>query len=73
MKKGLLFDGVALNPADVAPWHPQTAAGIETDLADANRPVGKGAAMTARVAAEATVGKSLVQLSVSRLPRQEIS
>ena len=36
MKERFLLDGVALDAADVAPWHAQDAVAIEADLADAD-------------------------------------
>ena len=73
VEKRLLLDGVALHAADVTPRHHQTSALVEADLADADRAVRQRTAVAARVAAQAAVGESLVQLALTRFLREHVA
>src|SRR6266498_3273487 len=73
MKERLLLDRIALDAADITPRHLEPSTLVEAHLAHADRAVGQGAAMPARVAAQPAVGKRLVQLTVARLARQDLS
>ena len=53
VKKGLLFDGIALHSGDVSPGHVERATLIEPNFANARLPFVNGAAVSASVAANA--------------------
>jgi hypothetical protein len=67
MEEGFLFDGVALQRPDVPPGHPQRAAVIEADLADAAAPGTDEAAVAAGVAFDGPVLTPLNQLAFDRM------
>ena len=62
VKERLLFDGIALDAADVAPGSVELAAAVEADLADARVALGDGAAMAAGETADAVAVELLCEL-----------
>jgi hypothetical protein len=59
VKKGLLFDGIALHSGGVSPRHVESAATIEADFADAGLSFGNGTAVAAGKAAHAIIAEIL--------------
>jgi hypothetical protein len=72
VEEWLFLHRVTLERPDIACWDIERPAFVEPDLADARTPFGDHAAMAARIAAKALIVEFLVQLALSRQPRQDI-
>jgi hypothetical protein len=51
MKEGLLFNGITLHAAYIAPGNVERSTPVEADFADSRLAIGYGAAMSAGIAA----------------------
>jgi hypothetical protein len=65
MEEWLLLDRVALDAADIPPWHVQLPALIEPHLADPDRPVRDGAFVSTCVASDTVTTDRLDKLGGS--------
>jgi hypothetical protein len=63
VKEGLLFDGIALDSADIAPGHVERATLVEANFADTILAIRNGAAMPAGEAAHAIAIEFLVEFA----------
>jgi hypothetical protein len=73
VEERFLFNGIALDAADVTPGNEQSAAAIEPDLADADRAIGERTAVPARVALKPAVWKMSNEIAFTRLPADHLS
>ena len=73
VEERLLLVGIALHAVEVQQKNKQTSALVEADLAHANRAFRQRTAMSARVAAQTSVGQRFVELAFTRLTREDLS
>ena len=73
MEERLLLDRIALHAANVAVRHAEPPAVVEADLADADGTVWQRAAVSARGAAQPSVGERFDELTFVRLTREQLS
>src|SRR5205085_1856931 len=72
VKERLFLDRIALDAADIAPRHAQTAAVVEANFADPDGALGQRTLMPAGVAAQTSVRQDVVQLAVAGFPREHL-
>ena len=73
VKKRLLLDGIALDPADVSPRHIESTAAVVAHFADSGLPLRDGAAMAAGITAHPIAIELLIQVAFAHLLVDDIA